>query len=783
MEIKNGYMRCDTRKKIDGQYPCRIKCYENYRPENKHFFEPTCVEGSFFPDKPSKNEEWKCIKGECKESTFGHSCWGVKDPLDDQFTQYLHTLGVYQHGSHKHPYGRKRREDAEGEIGRYHNNYHKHTVNHVINLTSRCDNCNGLWQNQVHCVFNTRCLDVPPVINNAYVECQRVGVDTNKNDKHVCMVQCHDNYQIVKNSCRILPKVPGGEGDKGKNNKKGRKRREEDVDEEVDAGSERGYGHSHGGNYGHSHGGNYGHSHYKPDGHHHAPVNTVTVTADHSHNGHANYNYAESHSSHTLEKEVTVETATSTHSETHIHHVDNTPEAVHHHHHVQVVGLVHKEEIVVKGPSPPGTMSCDARTGDWDQWCRCEWKLKCETPSKPNSKYECWEEDGLTICQLTCKGNGQFVPAKWRDQWQFKCKRGIWIEREPQGCVYEPPCKVPDLPNALITGCKKQKCMAPLRAYREMMPGQRNYKKNKPYSGPDSHSMGSNLPHTHGHSHGHHHGHHHGRKRRSHAETSYHGRTRRQTEEENPDGTVTLNENGDYMEFFYSSDGTPVFNPINEVADGTVAEGDSYDLPEPELIDYEYESESRGIGRTQDEDDEAFRGGKHNKKKNKHVYTGFGTCMARRQVAGGYIHCHSIGAYHPVHGHEHINAYGSGGYGGQAGGLNYNKQYGGHYHGHNGGYHISASDTSGGHTHKGHVHRGEFDQCRTRHNVQNGWMECRNGDKGWVCRIRCNKGMRPSSRNQFTRCEGGEMKIPMQCVKGRANRPERDSLENRNFSF
>ena len=809
VSIKNGYMKCNTKKR---PYQCRIMCYEGFAPSSKKKLTSTCDGGKFYPSRPEKNEQWECNKdNECKANVYGESCWGVGNKYDE-FSSYLHSIGVdngdthhgHMHGGHHH--GRKRREDEEStDINRYgpqghHHGGNTHAIKQVISLTSRCDNCHGIWRNQVHCVFNTRCMDVPPIINNAYVECQRVmggeenshyhDGDKNKHshdnsDHHVCMVQCHKNYQIVKGSCHISQQIQNEkedykEGDNKNSNKKGKYRRE--ADETAEAASEDEEGDDRHGGYGN---------------HHHAPAHHVNIHQDggNHHHHQAAHSHAQSHFSHSQSSETVVQQTTNVVQETHTHHHHDEVVEVVHHHHVQVVGIIHEEEVDINAPSPPGAMKCDARTGDWDAWCRCEWKLTCQKPTKPNAKYECWEENGLYVCQLTCKGNGQFVPAKWREQWTFKCKRGIWIEREPQGCAYEPPCKVPNLPNALITGCKKEKCMAPLKAYREEMPGQKNYKKKVVHVKEDmaSHSHGSG--HTHGSGHG------------GPGHIGYHGRKRRQAVESDsvdteiqPDGTVDIDESGDYMEFFYVG-GVPVFNPVEETDEAYMATEadqqpwdsfDSEEKSEPTIGRFLDTESDRGQGHGKDPTDKNHHhhsSNSHNKKQS-HSYTGFGTCMSRRQVVGGFVHCHSIGAYHPVLGHEHMTSghgHGYGGHGNNHGHGGHGNTHGhGHAHGHghtHGTSHIAAADTSGGHTHiggindQGHAHghahgygnRGEVDSvetCRTRHNVNNGWLECRSLDNGWVCRVRCNKGMHPTSRNQFTKCNDGKMSRSLQCTAG-----------------
>merc|ERR1712176_618830 len=166
-------------------------------------------------------------------------------------------------------------------------------------------------------------------------------------------------------------------------------------------------------------------------GPHHTTVNHEPGHIHHSHGSHSTSHFSQSQS-----QATTVNVVQNVHKEVHHHHQEVEVIPIVHEHKVEVVNIVHEEDYDVDGPSPPGSMQCDARTGDWDSWCRCEWKLTCKVPEKPNAKYKCWEEDGLFKCSLTCKGNGQFVPAKWRDQWQFTCKRGIRIEREPQGCSY-----------------------------------------------------------------------------------------------------------------------------------------------------------------------------------------------------------------------------------------------------------------------------------------------------------------------------------------------------------
>ena len=126
---------------------------------------------------------------------------------------------------------------------------------------------------------------------------------------------------------------------------------------------------------------------------------------------------------------------------------------------------------------PPGCkMGCDPMSGIWNK-CSCEWNKKCEVPKKPNAKYVCEENHltGIYECALVCKGNGNFVPARWPDIWKFHCKRGEWIEREPQGCKYEPPCEPPTVENAVLKNCRFERCQAPRKVYDELMPGQANY--------------------------------------------------------------------------------------------------------------------------------------------------------------------------------------------------------------------------------------------------------------------------------------------------------------------
>jgi hypothetical protein len=387
-------------------------------------------------------------------------------------------------------------------------------------------------------------------------------------------------------------------------------------------------------------------------------------------------------------------------------------------------------------------MTCDARTGDWDQWCRCEWKLKCQKPKKPNAKYDCWEENGVYVCQLTCKGNGQFVPAKWRDTWKFTCKRGIWIQKEPQGCVYEPPCKVPDIPNALITDCKTERCMAPLAAYQEKMPGQRNYKKEIVHTIDASSSVTStyNIPSKPGY------------VPATPAHLGYSGRKRR-SEENESDGYVEVNKDGDYMEFTYSEDGTPVFDPLGST-EGVPIDDDQTQPDFAEDVTFYSQPETIkafGRGLTEETDDRGKIGYNANVgKKAKFSYSGFGTCMSRRQINGGYIHCHSVGAYHPVLGTEKLyQSQSSYGYHKPTGyqTTGYNTVYGGNKY-----------------------NRGEIeavDTCRTRTNVKQGWIECKQTlENGWVCRIRCNKGTTPASKNQFTRCENGKFNNELECAVG-----------------
>merc|ERR1712035_88427 len=54
-------------------------------------------------------------------------------------------------------------DDAQNSIGRW---------GVSVSSTSTCNNCDGYWQNQIKCVFNTRC-NRPTAPANGSISCQR----------------------------------------------------------------------------------------------------------------------------------------------------------------------------------------------------------------------------------------------------------------------------------------------------------------------------------------------------------------------------------------------------------------------------------------------------------------------------------------------------------------------------------------------------------------------------------------------------------------------------------
>ena len=235
--------------------------YKGFQPQSAQNLEPVCAEGLLYPSIPEKNKNWVCVKTDtCNVEKFGISCWGYEDQFDE-WSEYLHTIGVqdgdknynkYGNG-YKPGYGKRAAGDEPTDVGRsnyanqpqksnkyqqpaynqaYQNGGYQQSIYNptLISLTSRCDNCNGLWSNQVHCVFNTRCLNMPPKIQNGVINCNRIIDGDYANQKkqrneHVCMVQCNKNYGIVEDSCDIAPMVSMKES---KN--KGRYRREDEED-------------------------------------------------------------------------------------------------------------------------------------------------------------------------------------------------------------------------------------------------------------------------------------------------------------------------------------------------------------------------------------------------------------------------------------------------------------------------------------------------------------------------------------------------------------------------
>ena len=109
-------------------------------------------------------------------------------------------------------------------------------------------------------------------------------------------------------------------------------------------------------------------------------------------------------------------------------------------------------------------------------------------------------------------------------------------------------------------------------------------------------------------------------------------------------------------------DGIPVMDPVASY------EGEDAGEPEPymEDIDYDDQGEEEGsrFGRT-DLGEERGKIKKNQKKKQSATksgltYHGFGTCMSRRRVSYGWIHCYAAGSYNPVHGYEKPVYYGKG---------------------------------------------------------------------------------------------------------------------------
>ena len=454
--IENGWMECHTN---NSPVDCMIMCNKGYTPNSSQAM-ATCSNGDFLPAQSGSNS-WACVPGECDKGQWGEVCWTKasmgrkKRAIEaDEIT------------------ARTRREDNEEEagLGRW---------GMAVSPTARCDNCNGMWKNQIHCVFDTKCTDVPPHVPGGSARCERVM--EGKQDYHRCEVQCPKNHVAVCNSAA------------------GRKRRE---DEDI---------------------GRWGQT----------PVTTAAT--------------------------------------------------------------------VTKLPQTQQIMTCDAKSGTWNQRCTCEWNLECAVPQRPNANYECNWVNGIFVCQLQCKGKGEYVPAKWIDVWEFRCKRGVWIEKTPQGCVYEPPCVKPDVENGKLKNCRRETCQAPEDVVMELMPGQANHN----YINEDV-ITGGHIGYM-------------GRKRR---EDSY-------EEEETVDAEFTAdgkfyNDDGSYTEFTYDSNGLPVTQAADDT-EQVVTDDD--DMEQGAL------ASEGSIGRWS--------------------FNHFGRCPVRRSIGGGQLHCHSTGGiigmgHHPV---------------------------------------------------------------------------------------------------------------------------------------
>lgn len=448
--IDNGWMECHTN---NSPVDCMIMCNKGYTP-NSNQAAATCSNGDFLPAQTGGNS-WACVPGTCSKDQWGEVCWSKA------------SMGRKKRAIEADEAARKRREadsDDEG-LGRW---------GMAVSPTSRCDNCDGQWRNQIQCVFDTKCLEIPPKVQGGHARCQRVM--EGKQDYHLCEVNCPANHAPV---CQTLS---------------GRKRRE---DEEIDLDDVGRWGSQ--------------------------PVTTAAT--------------------------------------------------------------------VTKIPVTEHTMRCDAKTGEWNQRCTCEWNLECAVPQRPNANYECEWVNGVFVCQLSCKGSGEYVPAKWIDTFEFRCKRGVWIEKTPQGCVYEPPCVKPDVENGKLKNCRRETCNAPEDVVMELMPGQTNHNKHIT----DQVITGGHIGYT-------------GRKRRE-ADTEF-----------TADGKF-YNDDGSYTEFVYGDDGVPV----------TQAADDTEDVI------------------TDDDDEEGALASEGSL--GRWSFNNFGRCPVRRSVHGGQVHCHSIGGVIGMPGH------------------------------------------------------------------------------------------------------------------------------------
>ena len=465
--ILNGWMEChmngrkrrsddDASDRWGGQtgggIQCMIMCNKGFYPAASQAM-ATCRNGQYLP--PQSGEfSWSCKKGTCNRQKWGEACW--KEDNAPSMSKFSHLIG-------------RREAEIDEEIDDLVDSEGLGRWGVQVQPVSVCNNCNGMWRNQIQCVFDTKCKDVPPHVPGGNAQCKRVM--QGHRDYHQCQITCPKNHKAV---C----------------NRMGRKRREDGEDEEE-----------------------------------------LDIDA--------------------------------------IGKWGSTP--------------------APPTPAPPSTaiMNCNAKTGEWDQRCGCEWNLKCEVPKRPNAQYTCHESNGIFECHLKCKGKGNYVPARWSDVWTFRCKRGIWIEKEPQGCVYEKPCEAPTCENGNIRNCRKAICDVPKRVLEEKMPGQ-----SKHGSGlmPGATSSGNTPFHI-----------------------GYTGRKRRDAHEDfTADGRVT-NDDGSFIEYQINENGVAV----TESADD---EGISFVEPEEET-----EDEPRGLA--------AGRWG----------FNQFGRCPVNRGIEGGRLHCHTLG--------------------------------------------------------------------------------------------------------------------------------------------
>ena len=427
---------------------------------------------------------------------------------------------------------------------------------------------------------------------------------------------------------------------------------------------------------------------------------------------------------------------------------------------------------------PPGcSMSCDPHGGVWTK-CTCEWNKKCDVPIRPNAQYYCETKNGIFECALVCKGNGQYVPAVWPDIWKFQCKRGDWIERNPQGCKYEPPCVPPKVPNAYLKNCRTERCLAPRRVYEELMPGQYNYKLTATQQGMAGSTqnaaaqmmaaMGMGSSHV-GYT---------GRKRRATAMGFFEGETY-QTD----DRYVVNDDEADAADRWGGGGNLFGVCPLRRSVSGGVIHCHTVvteTVNGAAIIGHDAQIMSSGTtGVVVPE----YTGGEVENP---------GRCQQRHMIHNGWMECKpsSNGNWicmimcNDLHRPESTNLYANcngghipGSWSCVPGSCNPNVYQEACWNpAHPGNPPVNPIGGGGSSppaiipTPGGNVQNPG--RCQSHHMIENGWMECKpssNGSSSWVCMIMCNNNTRPTSTNLFANCNGGHIPGSWMCVPGSCN--------------